>query len=524
MSLNRRVSCFLTHRRQPVSARVMTSLRGISRLFLPLVLLCLAGAGKAADDDKTAFEFPLSLPWINTEKPLQLAGLKGKVVILDFWTYGCINCIHVLEDLKRLEKKYHPHLVIIGVHTPKFEREKNIQALRNIVVRYRIDHPVVSDVGFQAGRYYGMRAWPTQVLIDPSGEPLGKVIGEGNYEILDSAIGDLIKKFRDDLDSTPLPLALEREKIRQSLLAAPGKIAAAGSTIAISDTLHNRIILADRQGNIVAIAGGPDAGYKDGGSAEARFSSPQGLAFSADKLYIADTGNHLIRALDLDSKEVTTVAGDGSLDQPDSGRHNARKIGLRSPWGLAVRENRLYIAMAGSHQIWQLLIDTGEIENFAGTGHEGIADGPLLSSTFSQPSGLSISGDWLYVADAEDSAVRRIHVAEQRVETLVGTGLFDFGDQDGAFEKAQLQHVLGVAALDQSRILVADTYNNKLKMLDLEKRQVKTLAKNETMNEPGGLVVSGELILIADTNNHRIMRYNLQKDRLEEWHLTPVKQ
>lgn len=170
-----------------------------------------------------SFEFSPDMPWLNVSKPIRLSELKGKVVVLDFWTYGCINCVHVLEDLKTLETKYHPYLAVIGVHTPKFDREKELKALRNIVVRYGIEHPVVNDVEFRAGRYYGMRAWPTQVVIDPQGIPLGKVIGEGNLDILDSAIAKLIEEQKDRLDPTPLPISLESEKLERSPLAAPEK-------------------------------------------------------------------------------------------------------------------------------------------------------------------------------------------------------------------------------------------------------------------------------------------------------------
>jgi len=458
------------------------------------------------------FEISPELPWLNVSRPLQLKELLGKAVLLDFWTYGCINCIHVLEDLKRLEEKYRPHLAVIGVHTPKFDREKDIKALRNIIVRYDIEHPVVNDVESQLGRYYGMRAWPTQVLIDPKGVPLGKVTGEGNYELLDSVIGDLLQEFKPELDPTPLPLSLEKERLEKSLLAAPGKIAASDTRIAISDTLHHRILISDHDRNIIAVFGGNRPGNKDGGSNKARFSSPQGVIFSGRRLFVADTGNHLIREIDLDTKTVKTIAG----------------IGLRSPWGLALKGESLYISMAGSHQIWRLQLTTGKIGSYAGSGREGLKDGPLQTSRFSQPSGLSIHGEWLYVADSEDSSIRRINLDNERVETLVGTGLFDFGDRDGPFDQALLQHVLGVAALADGRIVIADTYNHKLKLLDLTRKKVTTLAgdgrtgsdRSDTrLNEPGGLAVLGEEIFITDTNNNRIMKYNLRDPTLVEWRL-----
>lgn len=502
----------------------------ISLLFAPFTR---AAEVTENNQDPPAYELPADLPWLNVSHPLTLKGLRGKVVVLDFWTYGCINCIHVLDDLKRLEAKYKPYLAVIGVHSPKFDREKNLGALRNIVVRYGIEHPVVNDVEFSIGRYFGMRAWPTQVVLDPLGEPLGKVTGEGNYEILDSAIGDLLKKHADHLDPAPLPIALEKRHLAKSLLAAPGKIAVSGNRVAISDTLHHRIILAGHDGRILEIYGGPQKGDSDGTADEARFSSPQGLAFSAGGLFVADTGNHLIRYIDLNQRRVKTVAGNGAAELPRMGEFDALDTGLRSPWGLALKDDQLYIAMAGNHQIWALDLTSGKIRDYAGSGREGLRDGSLLASRFSQPSGLSLHANWLYVADSEDSAVRRIDMKQGQVKTLAGSGLFDFGDRDGPFAEALLQHPLGIAALGDDQVLVADTYNSKLKLLDIKKQRVTTLAGGGEpsatkgklqLNEPGGIALLDNSVLIADTNNHRILRYDLKKGTLKEWKLLPEAQ
>ncbi|MEN8166770.1 MAG: thioredoxin-like domain-containing protein [Pseudomonadota bacterium] len=469
------------------------------------------------------------MPWLNVEKPLTFDDLHGKVVILDFWTYGCINCIHVLADLKRLEEKYGHQLLVIGVHTPKFDNEKNLDTLRHIVVRYGVDHPVVNDVDSILATKYGMRAWPTRVLIDPAGTVLGRVTGEGRYDLFEEAVSQLLEDHAAILDPTPVPLKLEREQLAPSLLAAPGKIAASGQHVAISDTMNHRVILLDHTGKIGRIFGGEDAGNSDGAADSARFDSPQGLVFGKQGLYVADTGNHLIRYIDLKSFKVSTVVGNGTLERPRRGEFDALAVGLASPWGLSLQDNFLYIAMAGSHQIWRYDTRSERIEPYAGSGREGIADGDLKAATFSQPSGLSIIDEWLYVADAEDSAVRRIHLEQGKVETVVGTGLFDFGDRDGPFDQALLQHVLGIAAYRPERIFIADTYNHKLKSVDLRKGTVSTVIGTGQpglfdlkrgllqLNEPGGLTLVGEQLLIADTNNHRIIRYDPKSGRASEW-------
>ncbi len=476
-----------------------------------------------------AIEFPAGLDWLNVSRPLTLRDAAGRVVILDFWTYGCINCIHVIEDLRWLEKKYGDDLLVIGVHTPKFDNEKNLETLRRVIVRYDLRHPVVNDVDYLLAQIYGMRAWPTQVVIGPDGEVLGKVVGEDNYELLDGVIHDLLAKRDGSVKRTMLPLALEKAKFAASFLAAPGKVAVSGDQVAISDTLHHRVLIADRRGRIKAVFGSGEAGFADGEADVVRFHSPQGLVFMDGYWYVADTGNHAIRRLALADKRVSTVAGNGNNELHRAGRFPATAIGLRSPWALAGKGNTLFIAMAGQHQIWSLDLTDMEIGPFAGDAREGLRDGTLKHSSFSQPSGLSIMGDSLFVADAEDSAVRRIDLRKRRVETLIGEGLFDFGDRDGAFGEARLQHVLGIAAASERIVYIADTYNHKVKRLDLATRRIETVvgtgkpgrgvgsALKAALNEPGGLAMLGDDLLIADTNNNRIVRYDAETRTITAW-------
>ncbi len=430
-------------------------------IVLPLVLLTAAGGGAATPakkDYRPAPEFNPDLAWLNVARPLTVQDLRGKVVILDFWTYGCINCIHVNAELRRLEDKYGDKIAVIAVHSPKFDNEKNLETLRSVVVRYDRRHPVISDPEREAMRTYGVRAWPTLVVLDPRGRIVGAVEGEGHYDLLDEVTTELIKEHEPIIDSAPLPIVLEKDRLAQSVLAAPGKVAVSADRVAISDSLHHRIIVTNHDGEVEGIYGTGESGARDGGAVSAQFSSPQGLAFAAAGLYVADAGNHQIRFIRFSDDSVITVAGTGEAQLARRGEFDALETGLRSPWDLVLHAPWLYIAMAGNHQIWRLNVETGKLSRFAGSGREGIADGRLHRAEFSQPSGLSLAGDWLYVADAEDSAVRRIALKAKRVETLVGTGLHDFGDQDGKFRQALLQHVTGVVALDGATVLIADTY------------------------------------------------------------------
>lgn len=505
--------------------------------FLPLWIISLlltgllSSANTQARPKPNAIEFSKGLPWLNVSRPLTLKDLKGKVVIIDFWTYGCINCIHVLEDFRKLEKKYGEKIAIIGIHTPKFDNEKNLETLRRIVVRYGIEHPVVNDINSIMAQQYGMRAWPTQFLIDPQGKILGRIVGEGNYDLFVENIDKLLKEQAADLSRHKLPIRLEKKSFAKSLLAAPGKIAVSPDQkmVAISDTLHHRIIITNNRGKIIKYIGGKQSGYRNGNAKQARFLNPQGLAFTNKGLYVADTGNHTIRYIDLKTGNVKTVAGNGKNEMHVGKKYKATSIGLRSPWALAIKDKQLYIAMAGIHQIWKFNIRKNIIGRWAGSGAESIDDGSLNQSSFSQPSGLSLIDNKLYVADSEDSAVRVIDLKRKKVKTLVGSGLFDFGDKDGTFSKARLQHVLGIASKDPKRVYIADTYNHKLKLLDLKTKKIFTVAgtgkpgkgagkaNRATLNEPGGIVFLGNKILIADTNNNRIMQYDPVRKSLNQW-------
>ena len=293
--------------------------------------------------------------WLNTDKPLSLAALKGKVVLIDFWTYGCINCMHIIPDLKKLEKKYPNELVVIGVHSAKFENEKDTENIRRIVLRYEIEHPIVNDADFAIWRAYAVDAWPTRYLIDPAGYIIGKLSGEGGYEALDKAIADSIAEFRKrgELNEAPLKLVLERAKVGDLPLAFPGKILAdqKSDRLFIADSDHNRIVLAKVDGTLIETIGTGVHGARDGSFDQATFFRPQGMMLDGDTLYVADTENHLIRQVDLKSKTVKTIAGTGQQSRQYGVSGPALQVALNSPWDLQLVGRTLYIAMAGPHQI-----------------------------------------------------------------------------------------------------------------------------------------------------------------------------
>ena len=506
------------------------------RLWLLVLYLggsLIPGSTFGATTGAPRLVFPEGLDWLNVERPLSAQDLKGKITILDFWTYGCINCIHVVEELRQLEERFGDKLAVIGIHSPKFDNEKNLETLRNTVVRLDRRHPIVNDPDWLLMDLYRVRAWPTLAVFTPDGRWLGRVTGEGNEDRLGRAIDKLLELYPDEIDERPLPIALEKAGFSDSRLAAPGKITVdnGGARVAISDTLHHRVIVTDADGKVVRTFGSGKQGLRDGFAGEAQFNAPQGLVFGDDILMVADAGNHAVRSLDLTDGRVTTLAGTGRIGLLRSGEYDALHLDLRSPWDLALKGGNLYIAMAGNHQIWRLGLQDGKIRPYAGSRREGIDTGPLAGASFSQPSGLALIGENLYVADAEASAVRHIRMDKDEVENLVGKGLFEFGDRDGDLDDAQLQHASGVALLDKDGLVIADTYNHKVKLLDLKNGVVKTLLGtgqpgsklgnlSETqLNEPNGVAVLDGRILVADTNNHRILELDPDAGTVREWKL-----
>ncbi len=465
-------------------------------------------------------EFPEGMEWLNTDRPLRLADLRGKFVLLDFWTYCCINCMHVIPDLKKLEKSYPTELVVIGVHSAKFPNERVTDNIRQAILRYEIEHPVVNDKELQIWWSYAVRAWPTQVLIDPEGYVIGGYSGEGNYETIDRQIRESLSYFRSKglVKEEPLNLPLEKVRLGPSPLSFPGKIIAdpEKNRLFISDSNYNRIVISTREGKVIDVAGSGEIGRQDGPFDKASFFHPQGMALSAsggEILYVADTENHLIRKLDLQAKTVTTIAGTGRQGGFLSLGGLGTKAELNSPWDLSLVGDKLYIAMAGNHQVWVMDLTNNLVQPFAGSGREGRVDGSLEGSAFAQPSGITTDGRRLFVADSEISSIREINLQTERVNTIVGVDLFEFGDVDGQGATVRLQHPLGVL-FHEGLLYVADTYNHKIKLVDPEKSTSRTLlgdgrpghrdGKEPRFYEPGGLAFADGKLYVADTNNHAI--------------------
>lgn len=426
--------------------------------------------------------------------------------------------------MRDLEARFSDQLVVIGVHSAKYTTEGRDVHLEDAVQRLGLHHPVVNDSGMRVWSEYAVRAWPTLMFIGPDGRVIGKHEGEFDPEQMGAAVAQMIAEASEAGDLRPGHFELEAPpRPLPEPLAYPAAVQVDNGHLYIADTAHHRIFIANLDGRIVRSIGGVEPGFRDGMANDAAFNSPHGLALDGDRLYVADTGNHAIRMIDLNTTEVTTLAGTGRLALSYGSGGAARETDLRSPWDVALVDGTLFIAMAGNHQLWMHRLGSNEVRRFAGTGHEGKRDDRVPRAWLAQPSGIVPMGDELLFADAETSSVRvSATTTDGDVTTLVGKDLFDWGDVDGPLDSALLQHVTGVAYEPESGLIyVADTYNNKLKRIDLEQRVIVTLAgtgdpalsdgpaEYAAFFEPHGLAIHDGQLYVADTNNHAIRSVDL---------------
>ncbi|XP_061371915.1 protein SUPPRESSOR OF QUENCHING 1, chloroplastic isoform X2 [Gastrolobium bilobum] len=460
-------------------------------------------------------EFPSKLDWLNTA-PLQFhRDLKGKVVLLDFWTYCCINCMHVLPDLDALEKKYKDMpFIVVGVHSAKFDNEKDSEAIRNAVLRYGITHPVVNDGDMYLWHKLGINSWPTFAIIGPNGKLLAQLAGEGRKKDLEDFVEAALLFYgkQSMLDNTPITLTLEKDndpRLLTSPLKFPGKLAidVLNNRLFISDSNHNRIVVTDLDGNfIVQIGSSGEEGLQDGSFDDATFNRPQGLAYNAKKniLYVADTENHALREIDFVNERVRTLAGNGTKGSDYIGGGNGDAQLLNSPWDVCFHplKEKIYIAMAGQHQIWEHNLLDAVTRAFSGDGYERNLNGSSSTSTsFAQPSGLSLSQDLMeiYIADSESSSIRAVDLKTGGSRLLAGgdpifpDNLFKFGDQDGIGSDTRLQHPLGLTSAKDGEIYIADSYNHKIKKLDPTRKRVNTIAGTGKAGFRDGTAVTAQV-------------------------------
>eukprot|EP00095_Tigriopus_kingsejongensis_P000323 snap_masked-scaffold292_size219010-processed-gene-1.16 protein:Tk00323 transcript:snap_masked-scaffold292_size219010-processed-gene-1.16-mRNA-1 annotation:"nhl repeat-containing protein 2" len=500
------------------------------------------------------FQFPDIDPawtWFNVQDPLSLSHLKGRIVVLDFFTYCCINCMHILPDLEKLETIFpSDQVLIVGVHSAKFENEKDDQNIRNAILRYGIHHPVVNDGQAKWWNTLQISCWPTLMILSPDLKPLKLFMGEGHFHQVRDFLFETIKYFQlpnPKHQPLPLPQLVSLGQKSSSTLRYPGKVSSSDQSLLISDTGHHRIAIVHPSGDVKTIIGSGTKGFQDGTLAEAQFASPQGSVFiGTSKIIVADTENHALRQIDLELGLVSTLCGTGFQGTDKIGGNQGREQPLASPWDLCLGSSpkaedgtldTVFIAMAGTHQIWGYALQdsvwwkgtsrrAGTCFALAGSGAEENRNTSYPNKAgFAQPSGLSFGSKQkvLYIADSESSSIRVLDVKTGTVKNVCGgsrdpSDLFAFGDQDGA--DARLQHPLGVALNEeQDQLYVADSYNHKIKVVsDLGNKKpiCTTVTAIQGLDEPGGIHCQANRLIIADTNRHQILQFAMNGDHVEE--------
>lgn len=445
--------------------------------------------------------------------PYTLQDFKGRFVLLDFWTLGCINCQHILPDLRRLEEEFEQELVIVGIHSAKFPSEQEHHTIAKAIEKFGIRHPILNDADRTLWEHYAIRAWPTVVLIDPEGKIVGQQSGEGVYKALKPILDKEIAAQQSRIIPQTAPYC--STVFKQGGLLFPTKLCIGPEgSLFVADSGHHRILQLTPTGTVICTIGQGTPGFKNGDAANAQFRHPQGMALWRNTLLIADTWNHAVRQVDLTTKEVTTLSGNGTLGYYWGNEAWNTPVLPNSPWDLVVLGDELFIANAGNHQILRVDLSKGpEVYRWAGTGYEALHDALRQEACFNQPSGITMANLHLYIADTEASCVRQIHLLTGKVETLLGSGAKQAcGDQDGPFSDSLLQHPVGILA-HQNQLYIADTYNGKIKIADHSTQQIRTLYGG--LDEPNDLLVLGKWLFITDTHHHRILKCHIETDICE---------
>jgi len=460
-------------------------------------------------------EIPEFVDWFNSDQPIKISDQFGKVVLLEFWTTSHVNCEQLLLDSNYLEKKYRDGLTVIGIHAPKYPYEQDSKHLEAAINRHKVNHPVVQDSSYQLMKKYGVRDWPTVILIDPEGFIIGALRGDSNREQIESLIQQQLMLAEQKNIRQYNKTVLTEQALHGNELSYPSRIYVKENKIFISDSGHNRIVEVNLNGTVCRSFGSFHPGLLDGHESDALFNNPQGMELIEDFLFVADTGNHAIRRIHLHTGEVHTIMGNGKRAKPLTQVYDdPEQAELNSPWALTSYKGEVYICMAGTHQIWKWQLSMNQLTPFMGTGNEDLADGLSPMAAFAQPTGICAGEFGLYVSDSESSAIRFIRMPDGQVTTLVGKGLFEFGDTDGLNHVARLQHPLDLQYDHNRRLIwICDTYNNKIKYLSLQNNELHSLSLTG-LDEPGGIFLDNDILWIANTNAHQILKLELDKGQL----------
>lgn len=457
-----------------------------------------------------------SLNWVNCPEQ-RIAALRGRVVLLAFWHAASAPSANLLADLAYLQLRYADGLSVIGIHTPKFDAQRDADLVARAVNRLGVRFPVASDADAVAWQHYGIRGWPSVAVIDARGRLVETVAGDQQRDALEGIIVRLLDqageagwRVYENAQSVSRPEPL-------SEVAFPRGMALSSDRLYLADSGHHRILECTHDGRVLRAFGSGTAGFVDGLGVQARFQAPVGLALLKDMLFVSDTGNHAIRRIRLATGEVDTLIGRGQAGTPRAATDfRAADILLDHPHGVVASLDRLYLALSASNQIWELDLGRHSFRPLAGSGRLALADGSGALAGFAQPAGLALQQHTLYVSDGQASALRSLHLGTGEVQTLVGKGLFEYGLIDGGREEARLQYPQGIALDPAAPLLwVADSYNNAIRMLRLEQGELVQFPLEHGLRRPTALASNGEQLWISNTDAHEVLRVDLSSGQVQ---------
>lgn len=464
--------------------------------------------------------------WLNVARPLKKQDLKNRIILLDFWTYACVNCIHAIPEIKKLEQEFGNKLTVIGVHSGKFSNEKDFDSIRKAVLKHDLTHPVIDDSDLRIWNSFKIKAWPTLILIDPHGNIKKTYIGEEDVQFIRKDVKRMVNKYRFELNRNDLPNLPEKNKIAKRVLSYPTKVTYSknfsyksynGPALFIANSGRNTILVTTLNGEVILQIGSAKSGFKDGTLDDATFSAPSGLLYKNNKLYVADTQNHAIREIDFKENKAKTIVGTGLRGGVFFGNNvEDRDVSLASPTDVEFfpDENIIAISNSGTHQILGYNINNKTVSLLAGNGSEGIDDGKFPQNSLAQTSDLHQYNGKLYFTDSESSSLRVLDKTGQ-VTTLIGKGLFKFGHKAGDKNSALMQHPLGLT-VDSKGAYIADSFNHRIVKYDFASKTLRDLVGDTTkgenlgnatqLDEPEGIITIDDNFYVADTNNNRLIK------------------
>jgi len=459
-------------------------------------------------------EWEANMQWVGSS-PMRISeDLQGKVVVLYFWTDGCMRCIHMLSELAELEKKWASFPVaLIGVHSPRFSHQAERENIEKAVLRFDISHPTVNDTEHCLKKKLGLKSGPYLVVLGTKANLLFITSGDERLNEVDQVVQAALSHYGLSRNENKHQDGV-KGPIEKPFFPAQLTVDVFNRHLFISDPCRHRVVCIAEEGSVLYSIGSGEKGFQDGSFEEAQFHRPHGLIYADGKVYVADTYNHAIRCIDLHARMVSTIADTGKRGTDYRDGMKGIRQAFRYPWDLTVKDERMFLAMAGGHQIWSYSFKTGNAQVYCGSGEEGDRScDHLLQVSLAQPSGISWGGSELYIADTGNGAIRSIDLEKKWVRTLGGN------------DSKRLQHPLAVLWVEELRkAVIADTCNHQLKWLDPKTQILEDwvgsgnaghsdgFGKEAAFNEPSGLALSSDRnrLFVADTNNHCIREVVLQ--------------